>query len=235
MHQQSDAVLDKGFAYLVEKMGDDRSVVQAARVCYRSDGAGDAARDMKLLTYLMTHDHLTPFEHVVLKFHVKAPIFVARQWFRHRSSSYNEVSGRYTEMKDEFYVPERWRAQDKVNKQGSVAADLPHDLITRFARTSAERSYKDYRALLELGVSKEMARFVLPVNLYTEWYWTINARNLMAFFRLRCDDHAQWETRQYANAMWEIFRGAMPVTAAAFLDTLPIEGYDIKKGETIRG
>lgn len=223
-------VLDKGFVHLIESMGNDRGVVQAARVCYRSNGLTDPEKDRKLIRYLLDHDHGTPFEHAVLKFHVKAPIFVARQWFRHRMASYNEVSGRYTEVKDEFYIPEKWRAQDTVNKQGSIAGDFDHAMIDEATRDHYETSIVLYRRLLGQGVSKEMARMVIPVNLYTEFYWTINARSLMHFIKLRSEAHAQFEIRQYSNAIFKLFAPIMPWTCEAFLGTLSLARYSAASG-----
>jgi thymidylate synthase (FAD) len=226
-------VLDHGFVRMVKHMASDQDVVDAARVCYRSQSA-EPERDKKLIGYLMAHDHLTPFEHAVVKFHVKAPIFVARQWFRHRTSSYNEVSARYTEMRDEFYMPTTWRAQDNKNKQGSAGPlGGEEDEVSRVVlRNHCEDSMQRYRVLLAQGAAKELARLVLPVNLYTEWYWTINARNLMAFIRLRSEKHAQWETRQYANALWRLWAPLMPWTAEAFLGTLDLQRYHAEGGGT---
>ncbi len=223
-------VLDRGFVALVETMGGDRGVVQAARVCYRSDGLTEPEKDRKLVRYLLEHDHGTPFEHAVLKFHVKAPIFVARQWFRHRMASYNEVSGRYAEVKDEFYLPAKWRGQDGANKQGSVgrldASDTHQAVLGDVCRTAMAA----YRDMMLAGVAKEMARMVLPVNLYTEFYWTVNARSLMHFVKLRSEAHAQWEIRQYSNALFQLFAPAMPWTAEAFLGTLTLSRYQAVDG-----
>lgn len=224
-------VLDHGFVGLVEHMGGDRGVVQAARVSYRSGGLTTPEKDRKLIGYLLAHDHGTPFEHAVLKFHIKAPIFVARQWFRHRMASYNEVSGRYTELKDEFYIPEAWRVQDTVNKQGSVAGiGLSHKQWRAVLSDSCHRAMETYQQMLADGISKEMARMVLPVNLYTEFYWTVNARSLMNFIKLRSEAHAQWEIRQYSNALWPMFARVMPWTAEAFLGTIPLTRYQALDG-----
>lgn len=226
-------VLDIGFVHLVEWMGGDRGVVQAARVCYKSDGLSLPEKDKKLVEYLMEHKHGTPFEHSVLKFHVKAPLFVARQWFRHRMASYNEVSGRYTVLKDEFYEPEVWRRQDTKNKQGSAGVlDEAKQALAKAALKNVQAvSMAAYNTLLALGVSKEMARFVLPVNIYTEWYWTVNARSLMNFLDLRCDAHAQWETRQYADVIYRMFAEIMPWTAGAMAKGWKLENYDVLKVE----
>lgn len=217
-------VLDKGFVRFVEGMGFDQGVIDAARVSYKSE-AGDTERDRKLIRYLLEHDHGTPFEHAVLKFHVKLPIFVARQWIRHRMASYNETSFRYREAPEEFYDPLAWRAQDTKNKQGSVHGRLDHDEMSRHLRTASEGTMLIYKHMLAAGVSREMARMVLPVNLYTEWYWTVNARSLMHFIRLRSEHHAQWEMRQYSNALWPFFARLMPWTAEAFLGTLNLSRY----------
>ena len=228
-------VLDKGFVRLVEHMGGDQGVVQAARVSYAGTTKGDE-KDKKLIAYLLKHQHLTPFEHAVWKFHVKCPIFVARQWFRHRFAAYNEISFRYTQTKDDFYFPETWRAQDLKNKQGSVAAaQLDHAALSKTFRASVEQSFKAYEALIAAGVAREMARMALPVNLYTEFYWTVNARSLMHFIRLRSEHHAQWEMRQFSNALWPIFARLMPWTAEAFLATLPLARYQAHEAGSLPG
>jgi thymidylate synthase (FAD) len=210
-------VLDHGFVRLVDAMGGDGAVVDAARVCYDSRSKGEA-QDRALIAYLMKHSHLTPFEHAVFKFHASTPIFVARQWFRHRMASYNEVSGRYTEVKDEFYIPAVWRSQDTVNKQGSVAAaKLDHAGLSARLADQVRSAVAAYRGMLGAGVAREMARLVLPLNLYTQFYWTVNCRSLMNFISLRADEHAQWEMQQYALALAEFFRLRMPWTWEAFL------------------
>jgi thymidylate synthase (FAD) len=210
-------VLDKGFVRLVDAMGGDRAVVDAARVCYDSRSKGEA-QDRGLISYLMKHAHLTPFEHAVFKFHVSTPLFVARQWFRHRMASYNEVSGRYTEVKDEFYIPALWRRQDTVNKQGSIAsAGLDHAGLSAGLEAQVRGAVAAYRQMLAAGVARELARLVLPLNLYTQFYWTVNCRSLMNFISLRADEHAQWEMQQYALALADFFRLRMPWTWEAFL------------------
>jgi thymidylate synthase (FAD) len=210
-------ILDKGFLRLVDFMGGDQGVVDAARVSYGGTSKG-ADADRKLIAYLLTHNHGTPFEHAVFKFHVKAPIFVARQWFRHRMSSYNEISFRYTEVKDSFYMPETWRGQDKKNKQGSTAAaDLDQRALHEMFKVHVDAALATYKKMIAMGVAREMARMVLPVNLYTEFYWTVNARSLMNFVALRADGHAQWEIQQYGVALAHAFRDAMPWTYEAFL------------------
>ena len=213
----SVVVLDKGLVRLVDFMGGDQGVVDAARVSYGGKSKGQDA-DRKLIAYLLKHKHETPFEHAVFKFHVKCPIFVMRQWIRHRMASYNEVSARYTEVKDEFYIPAKWRAQDIKNKQGSMAAPaLDHAALTKKFEAQIEAALATYRELLAAGVARELARMVLPVNAYTEFYWTVNARSLMNFLSLRADIHAQWEIQQYAEILAQSFKAKMPWTYEAFL------------------
>ncbi len=210
-------VLDKGFVRLVDFMGGDQGVVDAARVSYGGISKGVEA-DKKLIAYLLKHSHLTPFEHAVFKFHVSAPIFVARQWFRHRFAAYNEISFRYTEVKDYFYMPAAWRGQDHKNKQGSTGAvALDQKELHEFFSKQIGGALAAYKRMIEMGVAREMARMVLPVNLYTEFYWTVNARSLMNFVALRADGHAQWEIQQYGEALAHAFRDGMPWTYEAFL------------------
>lgn len=211
-------ILDHGFVRLLETMGGDQGIVQAARVSHAGTSKGEE-RDRRLLRYLIKHKHHSPLEHAILRFHIKCPIFVARQWFRHRIASYNEVSYRYTETTDEFYMPETWRAQDTKNKQGSVEAQrLDQERLSAAFSTSVKSAYKTYQELLEAGVAREMARMVLPVNIYTQFHWTINARSLMNFVSLRADVHAQAEIRLYAEAVAEIFSRVLPWTYSAFLE-----------------
>jgi len=221
-------VLDRGFVQLVEMMGGDAGVVDAARVCY--DSKCEPEKDRKLIRYLLENEHMTPFEHSVLKFHIKAPLFVARQWFRHRSSSYNEASQRYAIVKEEFYFPEKWRKQSTTDKQQSVPGDLNHEALRNDLMTGCRDQMVRYRRAMEAGAAKEMARFHLPVNVYTEWYWTVNARNLMAFIKLRSEAHAQWEIKQYSNTMWPLLAKAMPWSAEAFIGTLNLSRYGALDG-----
>jgi len=216
MTEFETAVLDKGGVKLVDFMGGDGRVVDSARVTFGSSSKGEE-RDRKLILYLLQHAHLSPFEHSVFQFHVKCPIFVARQWMRHRWGSYNEVSARYTEVKDEFYVPAEFRAQDMKNKQGSVrTADLSQkDLLTDYT-ACVEASFAAYQKLLDAGVAREMARLALPVSQYTQFYWTVNARSLMNFVSLRADAHAQLEIQEYAKAIAAMFKAKMPWTWEAF-------------------
>ncbi|MBI5596279.1 MAG: FAD-dependent thymidylate synthase [Elusimicrobia bacterium] len=210
-------VLDKGFVRLVETMGGDEGVVQAARVSYAGTSKGDE-KDKKLIAYLLKHQHLTPFEHALFKFHVKCPIFVARQWFRHRFAAYNEISFRYTQTAEDFYFPEAWRAQDFKNKQGSVRSEeLDHAALSKEFKAAVAQSFKVYEAMIKAGVAREMARMVLPVNLYTEFYWTVNARSLMNFLSLRADGHAQAEIQRFAEALSAHFAACAPWTYEAFL------------------
>lgn len=214
--------LDKGFVRLVDVMGSDAAIVQAARVSYGS-GTKQVHEDRGLIRYLLRHLHTTPFEMVEFKFHVKLPIFVARQWIRHRTANVNEYSGRYSEMKDEFYVPElsQVRPQSTSNKQGrSDAALSPNEAleITQGMRVSQEQQYAEYEALLEKGLAREIARINLPVSNYTEWYWKIDLHNLFHFLRLRMDSHAQYEIQVYANALAHIAKRIVPFAWEAFED-----------------
>ena len=224
------AVLDKGFVRLEDTMGGDLSVVRAARVSYKSEPK-TAEEDAKLIAYLLKHHHGTPFEHAVFQFHVKLPIFVARQWIRHRMSSYNETSFRYREAPEEFYIPEKWRGQDTKNKQGSAGiSDGDDKAWNDLLSTGCVGAMARYKLLLDNGVAREMARMVLPVNLYTEWYWTVNARALMHFITLRSENHAQWEMRQYSHALAHVLRQAMPLTWAAYSADLGA-GYEEMRGK----
>ena len=214
--------LDKGFVRLIDVMGDDNAIVQAARVSYGS-GTKKVHEDRGLIRYLMRHLHTTPFEMVEFKFHVKLPIFVARQWIRHRTANVNEYSGRYSEMKDEFYVPdpEQVRAQSATNKQGRADesfAPEEAERIRTMMRTTQESLYGEYQDLLETNLAREIARINLPVSNYTEWYWKIDLHNLFHFLRLRIDAHAQYEIRVYGEAMASIVKAAVPLAYEAFED-----------------
>jgi thymidylate synthase (FAD) len=208
--------LDNGFVKLVEFMGGDQRAVDSARVSFGSVSKGQE-QDRKLIEYLLANGHLSPFEHSVFQFHIKCPIFVARQWMRHRIASYNEISARYTEVKEEFYYPEAFRVQDKINRQGSVrAGGLEQEKMLAVYDKAIKASYAAYTELLAAGAAREMARMVLPVAQYTQFHWTINARSLLNFISLRADAHAQYEIRQYADAIIEIFRAKMPWTWEAW-------------------
>jgi thymidylate synthase (FAD) len=215
-------VLDKGFVKLVDYMGDDSSIVEAARVSY-GDGTKTVNQDRGLIRYLMRHYHSTPFEMCEIKFHIKCPIFIARQWMRHRTANINEISARYSIIKDEFYVPpiENICKQSKINNQGSgerIADDLSQKIIHKIESTSRD-SFDEYGILInEDELSRELSRMVLPQNTYTEFYWKIDLHNLMHFLRLRADKHAQKEIQLYAKVMLEIMKTWAPITHEAFCD-----------------
>lgn len=222
-------VLDSGFIGLIDAMGDDASIARAARVSY-GEGTKTVREDTGLLRYLMKHDHTSPFEMVEFLFHIKMPIFLARQHVRHRTASMNEYSGRYSEMSAEFYIPEKTRmqAQDTVtNKQGS-AEQLSSFDSTEIWETIQHANVESLRAYKELlkarphsgnvSLSRELARIVLPVSNYTEMYWKMDLKNLLHYIGLRMDHHAQWEIQQYARAMAEFVEQRCPITWKAFLD-----------------
>ena len=213
-------VLDHGFVRLVDYMGGDQRIVQAARVSY-GEGTKSYRQDRALIDYLLRNDHTSPFEQVVLTFHTKMPIFVARQWVRHRTARLNEISGRYSVLKDEFYLPaeEQIAPQSEDNKQGRAAE--PFDEATRArvraALAAGQRdAYAAYSALLDEGLARELARINLPVSAYTEWYWQIDLHNLFHFLRLRLDPHAQYEIRAYAETLFEITRRVCPLAVESF-------------------
>ncbi len=214
--------LDYGFIRLVDYMGDDAAIVQSARVSY-GKGTKSVTEDKGLIRYLMRHRHTSPFEMVEFKFHVKLPIFVARQWIRHRTANVNEYSGRYSEMRDEFYIPapDQIRPQAALNKQGRASEPMSRDkadeIIKRY-RQIQKLLFDDYSALLDTGLARELARINLPLSTYTEWYWKIDLHNLFHFLRLRLDVHAQYEIRVYAEAMAEIVKKIVPVAYEAFED-----------------
>jgi len=214
--------LDKGFVRLIDVMGDDASIVQAARVSYGS-GTKKVHEDRGLIRYLLRHAHTTPFEMVEFKFHVKLPIFVARQWIRHRTANVNEYSGRYSEMKDEFYTPaiQDIRPQSISNKQGRSDETLPEGMAEQAAtafKQGQDDAYAQYQEFLELGIAREIARINLPVSNYTEWYWKIDLHNLFHFLRLRIDAHAQYEIRVFAEAIAELVKPFVPHAWEAFED-----------------
>jgi len=205
-------VLDNGFVKLVDFLGGDNRAVESARVSFGSVSKGEAA-DRKLIEYLLEHGHFSPFEHSVFQFHIKCPIFVARQWMRHRIASYNEISARYTEVHDEFYFPSEFRAQDRSNRQGSLqSSNLDQKRMLAIYDKAIKSAYASYKELLDAGAAREMARLVLPVAQYTQFYWSINARSLLNFINLRADSHAQWEIRRYAEAIQGMFKEKMPWT-----------------------
>jgi thymidylate synthase (FAD) len=212
-------VLDKGFIRLVDYMGGDARVAQAARVSYGA-GTKSLREDAGLIDYLLRNQHTSPFEQVVLTFHVKLPVFVARQWIRHRTARVNEVSGRYSVMKDDFYTPEREdiAAQSADNKQGRGAAlEAEAAVAVQASLKSAQKDmYAAYADLIDRGVARELARINLPLSLYTEWYWQIDLHNLFHFLELRLDAHAQKEIRLYAQTLFDITKNVAPLCCAAF-------------------
>jgi thymidylate synthase (FAD) len=214
-------VLDHGFVRLDGAMADDLSVVNAARVSFAIRVEEMSERDEGLIRFLMRERHGTPFEHNSFRFHVKAPIFVAREWMRHRTNSFNEWSARYSRLEPEFYRPAAEDVRTQVGKPGAYSFDpVPEELAehTREAQQAVyQQAYETYLDLLDRGVAKEIARNVLPVAIYTQFYWTVNARSLMNFVSLRNADTAQREIRRYAEAVERFFAGAMPVTHAAFV------------------
>jgi len=214
--------LDKGFVRLIDVMGDDAAIVQAARVSYGS-GTKKVLEDRGLIRYLLRHAHTTPFEMVEFKFHVKLPIFVARQWIRHRTANVNEYSGRYSEMKYEFYTPNPndIRPQSVLNKQGRSEETLPDGIAEQAAnafKAGQDEAYAQYQEFLEQGIAREIARINLPVSNYTEWYWKIDLHNLFHFLRLRIDSHAQYEIRVFAEAIAELVKPFVPHAWEAFED-----------------
>jgi thymidylate synthase (FAD) len=217
---QEIRVLDKGFVRLVDYMGGDARIVQSARVSY-GGGTKTVRQDRGLINYLMKNWHTSPFEQVQLTFHAKMPVFVARQWVRHRTARLNEISGRYSVMKDEFYVPdaENIRPQSTDNKQGRSEARYSGDEeleIIRMFEDEQKAVYGNYEKLLEMNVARELARNNLPLSLYTEWYWQIDLHNLFHFLRLRMDAHAQYEIRVYAEAMAKCAQAVAPLAYEAF-------------------
>jgi thymidylate synthase (FAD) len=222
-----------GSVQLVDSVGDDTGIVNSARVSFGKKIDSIEDKDRKLIKYLLEHEHGTPFEHNSLTFLVKAPIFVARQWFRHRIASFNEISGRYVEVKEEFYIPQNFRKQSENNRQASV--DEYVDNIERYdpnspkanqsnqygcfmhspkalVREHYEASFTLYQELLSAGVCREQARAVLPLATYTEYYFTCNLRALLHFIKLRDHDGAQWEIQQYAKILKEIAKNIFPET-----------------------
>jgi thymidylate synthase (FAD) len=226
-------VLDHGFVRVVDYMGDDAAVVQAARVSY-GRGTKRASEDQGLINYLMRHRHTTPFEMCEIKYHVKLPIFVARQWIRHRTANVNEYSARYSILDNEFYLPEpgHLAAQTTANAQGrgAVLDAVASRRVLGLLREDAERSYAGYAELLNEdaagaaldpdrpGLARELARINLTLGFYTQWYWKTDLHNLLHFLSLRADSHAQYEIRAYAEAMLDTVRRWVPMTHAAFLE-----------------
>ena len=226
-------ILDHGFIRVVDYMGDDTSIVQAARVSY-GKGTKKVSTDSGLIKYLMRHWHSTPFEMCEIKYHVKLPIFIARQWIRHRTANVNEYSARYSILDKEFYLPdpEHLAAQSQNNRQGrgEVLEGDQAKKVLDLLKTDAERTYNNYEEMLnerydgtvidenKIGLARELARMNLTLNTYTQWYWKTDLLNLMNFLRLRADHHAQYEIRAYAEAMLDTLKKWVPITFEAFMD-----------------
>ncbi len=231
-------VLDHGFIRIVDYMGDDAAIVQAARVSYGA-GTRTARDDAGLIRYLMRHWHSTPFEMCEIKLHVKLPVFVARQWIRHRTANVNEYSARYSILDREFYVPapEHLAAQSRVNNQGrgEVLEGEEAARVLAILRGESDRAYDQYEAMLsqegQQGLARELARTVLPANVYTQWYWKTDLHNLFHFLRLRADAHAQYEIRAYAEALCDVVQG-LGAGGVGGVRGLPAErGDDLGEGE----
>ena len=227
------SVLDHGFVRVIDYMGDDTSIVQAARVSY-GKGTKKVSTDSGLIKYLMRHWHSTPFEMCEIKYQVKLPIFIARQWIRHRTANVNEYSARYSILDKEFYLPknEHLAAQSKSNRQGrgDVLQGEQAKKVLSLLKNDAERTYENYETMLnerydgsvvdenETGLARELARMNLTLNTYTQWYWKTDLLNLMNFLRLRADHHAQYEIRAYADVMLDTLKRWVPTTYEAFMD-----------------
>ena len=227
--------LDKGFVRLVDSMGGDDAIVQSARVSY-GKGTSKVSQDRGLIRYLMRHRHTTPFEMVEFKFHCKMPIFVARQWVRHRTANINEYSLRYSEARDEFYFPDpdNIEFQSAINKQGRIGevdSKLKHK-VQKYFKEISQRSFEIYSELNEAGVARELARAILPVNLYTEWYWKNDLHNLLHFIGLRSDGHAQYEIRVFSDAMASFVKKVAPFAWEAYQD-YAVKGMRFSKIEQI--
>ncbi len=224
-------VLDHGFIRYIDHMGSDKRIVEAARISYKSPSKGDEA-DKKLLSYLWKNKHTSPFEIVKLTLNIKMPIFVMRQYVRHRMQNLNEISARYTELPNEFYIPKEWRKQDTKNKQGSEVEEdwnkkpteekgswwmgSKNEFLTFKTELVCKESYKVYQELIKEGVAREMARMVLPVNIYTEIYTCWDLKNLLHFISLREDAHAQFEIQEYGRAIKQICKELFPWTIEAY-------------------
>jgi thymidylate synthase (FAD) len=244
---KSFKALDHGFVRVIDYMGNDSSIVQAARVSY-GKGTKQLNQDKSLINYLLSHRHSTPFEMNEIKFHVKLPIFVARQWIRHRTANVNEYSARYSILDNEFYIPnsKELKPQSKTNNQGR-SGDLDENekkMYMRVLRENSKDSFQKYNFLLNQnddeakpdlerqGLTRELSRIVLPLNSYTQWYWKIDLHNFMHFLALRFDEHAQYEIRVYAEIMMNLMKKWVPLTYEAFLknrlDSLVLSSEAIK-------
>ncbi|MGN7618637.1 MAG: FAD-dependent thymidylate synthase [Ehrlichia sp.] len=214
-------VLDKGFVRLVDYMGSDESIVQAARISY-GRGTKSVSQDAALINYLMRHSHTTPFEMCEIKFHIKLPIFVARQWVRHRTANVNEYSARYSVLDHEFYVPEcdqiAKQSEDNAQGRGVSLSDEDARYVANLLTNDSNMVYETYNKFLEKGVSREISRVNLTLNYYTEWYWKIDLHNLLHFLKLRSETNAQYEIRAYAKTILDIVKVWVPLTYAAFTE-----------------
>ena len=215
-------VLDHGFIRIIDRMGDDISIVQAARISY-GKGATNSVRDRGLIRYLMKHKHTSPFEMCEIKLHIKMPLFVARQWVRHRTANINEYSARYSVLSTDYYVPsiERVGPQSADNHQGTSSEGMNDELkqqCIKLIHNESESAMSVYECLLNHGLSRELSRVIVPLNAYTEMYWKIDLHNLLHFIRLRIEEGAQYEIREYARALLEIVRQWVPYTYEAFYD-----------------
>ena len=202
---------------LVDSMGNDAAIVQAARVSY-GDGTKSVSDDRALIRYLMRHKHTTPFEMVEFKFHIAAPIFVARQWLRHRTASVNELSARYSVVPEEYFLPDELRQQSTNRGQGGEEPYEGGDLLLLKQKASCDMAFHTYEELIKKGVSRELARTHLPQSTFTEFYWKINLHNLLHFLQLRMEDHAQKEIRDLAKQVYELIKPICPMTCEAFED-----------------
>lgn len=222
-----------GFVELIDMLGGDHSVVASARVSHYADASKGIDSDTKLIRYLMKNKHTSPFESCVLTFRIKCPLFVRGQWHRHRTFSYNEVSRRYTsENIDEFFYPEKWRAQDTKNKQSSVdSKEISSGFWSQQVGRHVEKSLKLYTEMIDAGIAREQARMVLPQNMYTMYYGTVNLHNLFHFLGLRIHPHAQEEIRQYANAIVKMIKDAVPISFYAWWD---YHGQHLSQGKQVK-
>ena len=229
------AVLNKGFVRLVDYLGGDERIVQSARVSYGA-GTKTVREDKGLINYLIKNLHTSPFEQVILTFHAKMPVFVARQWIRHRTARLNEISGRYSVMADEFYLPapDDIRYQSKTNKQGR-GEEVPSDLQARvieILKKDQISAYAHYEEMIQDDVARELARINLPLSLYTQWYWQIDLHNLFHFLRLRMDRHAQKEIRVYGEVMAMMAKAVAPIAYEAFEEHI-LHGTHLSQRETL--
>ena len=227
-------VHNHGFVRLVDSMPTsnlDSAIVQSARVSY-GQGTTTSRGDRGLIRYLMRHWHTTPFEMVEFKFHMKMPLFVARQHMRHRTANINEISARYSEMKDEFFVPEEFRCQETTNRQGSEGVVETNEDVINYLKDHNENSHASYMSFMtDDKICREQARMILPQTMYTEFYWKVDLHNLLQYLRLRMDPHAQSEIRDYARALYDLIKPMVPHTIEAFrdfrLDTVTFTGPEI--------